>query len=90
MLGGLAVGKLERFLWTGLGVIESLFLARRFRNSTEEDNIMFVLVILVFLSPQQPVKEQFLFVKKGECEKLVEMVKAVSKYRILTSCQQVV
>lgn len=51
---------------------------------------MFVLVILVFLSPQQPVKGQFLFAKKGECEKLVEMVKTVSKYRVLTSCQQVV
>lgn len=51
---------------------------------------MFVLVILVFLSPQQPIKEQFLFTKKGECEKLVEMVKAVSKYRVLTSCQQVI
>lgn len=51
---------------------------------------MFILVILVFISAQEPVREQFLFARKGECEKLVEMVKTVSKYRVLTSCQQVV
>lgn len=51
---------------------------------------MYVLVILVFLNSMQTSKDQFHFVSKGECERVGEMLKTVSKYRTITSCQPIV
>lgn len=51
---------------------------------------MYVLIILVFLNPLQATKDQFHFVNKSECERVGQMLKVVSKYRTVTSCQQIV
>lgn len=51
---------------------------------------MYILVILMFINPMQPIKDQFHFANKGECERVSSMLRSVSKYRTLATCQPVV
>jgi hypothetical protein len=50
---------------------------------------MYILVILIFISPMETAKDQFHFANKRECERISDMLKSVSKFRTITSCQAV-
>lgn len=51
---------------------------------------MYILVLLVFINPGQVTKDQFHFANQVECQRVSELLKTVSKFRIISNCQQVV
>lgn len=51
---------------------------------------MYILVLLIFLTPQEPVQDQFVFANQKECQRAAKMVRAISRFRALVACQPLV